>query len=97
MITWAFIYISKECNPKEHNKTIDSLGCRSIFVGVDSVDAGCEAAKKLVSEGCRIIELCGGFGKQGAKKVIEATEGAVPVGFVDYFPGDEEKVKLIFS
>lgn len=97
MITWAFIYISKDCDPTKHTATIDSSGCKSIIIGVESVEAGCEIAKKVVEQGCQLIELCGGFGADGAKKVVDATNGAVPVGFVGYFPGDEEKIKLMFS
>lgn len=97
MITWAFIYVAKGCDPTKHKATIDSPGWNSIFIGVDSVDDGCNIAKKLVNEGCKLIELCGGFGADGAKKVIDATEGKVPVGYIDYFPSEEEKLKLLLS
>lgn len=97
MVTWAFIFIANGCDPSKHAAIIDSPGLKTIVAGVDSVDAGCKVAKKIVEEGCQLIELCGGFGADGAKKVIEATGGSVPVGFIGYFPGDEEKVKLLFS
>lgn len=97
MVTWAFIYVSKECDPTIHKATIDSPGFRCICIGVDQVDAACEVAKKIVAEGCQLIELCGAFDQNSTQKVIDATEGAVPVGFVSYFPGNEEKIKLIFG
>lgn len=96
MKTMAFIYVYKGCDPKRDTAVIKSSLLKTIIVGVDSIDSGCEIAKKVVEEGCRLIELCGGFGVEGTKKVIDAVQGAVPVGYIDYFPEEKEKVIKIF-
>lgn len=92
----AFIYVYEGCDPERDIAVIESTLLKTIIVGVDSIDAGCEIAKKVVEEGCRLIELCGGFGVEGTKKVIDAIQGAVPVGYIDYFPEEKEKVIKIF-
>ena len=96
MKTWAFIYIFEGCNPKKDRAVIQSSKIKTFIVGTDSIDSGCEVAKELVKEGCRLIELCGGFGVDGTKKVIDAVGGSIPVGYVDFFPEEKEKVIRIF-
>ena len=48
-------------------------------------------------EGIGCIELCGAFGPEGAKKIIEATDNKIPVGFVTHLPEQEEIHKAAFS
>lgn len=91
-LIWAFIYISPECTPEKQFASIESPGWRADIYGVSSIDAGCELARKLVSEDCKLIELCGGFGKDGAAKMVEAIGDAVPVGYVDYFPDGPARI-----
>jgi len=92
MIVWAFVYISPDCDPEVHKSIIESPGWKAYIYGVSSIDAGCELAKKLVANGCKLIELCGGFGEEGAKRVVEAIDDAVPVGYVTYFPDGPGRV-----
>lgn len=97
MVTWAFIYISKGCDPEKHTSVIESPGCRTLIYGVDSIDAGHKLAKKIVDEGVKLIELCGGFGEKGAKEMIDKINGRVPVSYVTYFPGESERIRTIFN
>ncbi|MDR0841416.1 MAG: DUF6506 family protein [Christensenellaceae bacterium] len=97
MIVWAFIYLSPGCNPKIHKATIASPGWEVCICGVDSIDDGCELAKTLVSSGCQLIEVCGGFGKDGAERLVAAIDDAVPVGYVDYFPDGPARLQEILS
>ncbi|WP_217922245.1 DUF6506 family protein [Miltoncostaea oceani] len=41
-------------------------------------------AATLADEGVGLIELCGGFGPEGAARVIAAVGGRVPVGTVGF-------------
>ncbi|MFF0738855.1 DUF6506 family protein [Streptomyces sp. NPDC004111] len=45
----------------------------------------------------QLIELCEGFGPVWAGRVIEAIDGAVPVGTVGYGPEAVDQVHAIFS
>ena len=53
------------------------------------VDAACE-------NGIDCIELCGAFGAEGARKIIEATENKIPVGYVTHLPEQEEVYQAAF-
>ena len=82
---WGFIYtLGAEGDPDEHTDVIGSEACRLITVAVERVDQAPEAAKKLVDQGAELIELCGAFGPVWTGRVIEAIDGAVPVGGVFY-------------
>jgi riboflavin synthase len=87
----AFIYISKGASPALHHSVHETEQHRLFVYGVPDIEEGCVVAKKLVDEGCRIIELCGGFGPEGARRVIAAIDGRVPVGYIDFFPEEQEK------
>lgn len=60
------------------------------IIGVSSIDDACRVAVELKEEGIGCIELCGAFTEEGARKVIEATGGTVPVGFVTHLPDQDE-------
>lgn len=82
MITWAFIFISEECDPRTHKAVIKSHGRKTCIYGVDSIEKGCALAKELGEKKIDLIELCGGFGSQGAHRIFEAAGKAVHVGYV---------------
>lgn len=63
----------------------------SQIIGVSNIEEAIETAKNLQKEGIDCIELCGGFREDGAKKIIEATENKIAVGFVVHL-----KEKTIF-
>ncbi len=48
---------------------------------VNSLESACMAAIKMVNEGVVFIEMCRWFDENKAKAVIDATKGAVPVGY----------------
>ena len=49
-------------------------------VGVSSIEDACQTARQLAADGVRCIELCGAFGPDGARRIIEATGNRIPVG-----------------
>ena len=66
----------------------ETPGVDLIAIGVASYEQACEAARKAVAEyGLGAVELCGGFGLEGAAMVAKAVD--VPVGVVrfDVHPG----------
>ena len=65
--------------------------------GVSSLAEACDAAKRLAEEGVGCIELCGAFGEKGAREIIRATEGRIPVGFVTHLPEQDALYRSIFG
>lgn len=96
MKTWAFIFKSSGCRPEVHKAEMTSDTRRSLIYGVETIEEGCALAKKLMdTENCLLIELCGGFGPEGTRRVIEAVEGKIPVGYITYFPEEKEKLSIM--
>ena len=94
--TWAFFYMAPNCHPNDQRATIISDNRRTLIYGVSNVEAACVLAKKLVEEdGCILIELCGAFQAEDARKVIHAVEGKVSVGYMTFFEDNLDKIHLI--
>ena len=55
-----------------------------------------DEARALAEEGIGCIELCGAFGPDGARQVIEATGGRIPVGYVTHFPEQDPLFRAAF-
>lgn len=96
---WAYVFISPGFDPGKNVTELASATCRFKTVGIDvsKKEQVVEVAKKLVSEGVQLIELCGGFGPVWVAKVIEATGGKVPVGSVAYGPEARKPLLEILS
>ncbi|MEU7123518.1 DUF6506 family protein [Streptomyces zaomyceticus] len=94
---WGFIYTADGSAAGGDVSVVDTGTCRSVFVGVEKPEECVQAARRLVGEGVQLIELCGGFGPVWAGRVMEAINGAVPVGAVGYGPEAVEQVHAIFS
>ena len=76
---FAFIFICQDLGGVERTSV---RGGDSVFIGVRDVDEGCSEAVRLVKDGIGCIELCGAFGVDGCRRVIETTVGTIPVGYI---------------
>lgn len=94
---WGFIYTAAGSAAGGEVNVVDTGACRSVFIGVTKPEEGVEAARKLVADGVQLIELCGGFGPVWGGRIIDAIDGAVPVGTVGYGPEAVDQVHAIFS
>ena len=54
------------------------------------------AAQELLEQGVGCIELCGAFGPDGARRIIEATGNRIPVGYVTHLPEQEAVYRAAF-
>ncbi|MFF4953355.1 DUF6506 family protein [Streptomyces chattanoogensis] len=94
---WGFIYTAAGSAEGGEVSVADTGECRTVLVGVAKPEEAIEVARRLVGEGVQLIELCGGFGPVWAGRIIEAIDGAVPVGTVGYGPEAVDQVHEIFS
>jgi hypothetical protein len=83
MYKWAFIYTLDDGSATTRVDVIGTLIC----VGVPRVEDAAAEARKLVAQGVKLIELCGGFGGSGLALVTSAVGSDVPVGAV-FFGSD---------
>ena len=54
------------------------------------------SAQELLEQGVGCIELCGAFGPDGARRIIEATGNRIPVGYVTHLPEQEAVYRAAF-
>lgn len=83
---FGFIVTGSGLDPDLHHSEMSSPTFTMTVIGVSSPDQGVQAAQRLVQDGVQLIELCGGFGPQGAALVIDAVGPDIPVGSVGYGP-----------
>lgn len=69
-------------NPQQDHGEI--AGGLAQIIGVSSLEEACQTAAGLEQAGVECFELCGAFGPEGAKAVMDATGGRVPVGYVTH-------------
>ncbi|CAM4449976.1 DUF6506 domain-containing protein [Nocardia ninae] len=96
LTAWGFIYTASGSDP-DRETVVETPSCRSVFVGVDHPEQAVAVARRLVAGGVQLIELCGGFGPVWTARVIEAVQGAVPVGAVAYGTEAIDQVHAIFA
>lgn len=82
-------------SPKEDSAAFPGGDVR--MVGVSSLEEACDAAAGLAAWGVDCIELCGAFGEEGARAVIAATQGKVPVGYVVHLPEQDGLFQALFG
>ena len=67
------------------------------IANVNDIEDARKVAAEMERKGVGCIELCGAFGQEGCKAVIEATGGRIPVGYVIHLPQQDELFKKAFS
>ncbi|NJP40211.1 hypothetical protein HCH52_04010 [Oscillospiraceae bacterium HV4-5-C5C] len=82
-MTFAYI-IMGPFKPEQDQAAIHEGSAR--LIGVANLEQACQAARQLRQDGIDCIELCGAFGPDGARAVIEATQNQIPVGYVTHLP-----------
>ncbi|MEI0492576.1 DUF6506 family protein [Brachyspira intermedia] len=92
---FAYLIMDKIFDSKKDKASIHN-GVSQI-IGVSNIEEACKIAKELQSEGIDCIELCGGFREEGARKIIEATENNIAVGFVVHLEEQNDIYKKLFG
>ena len=94
---FAFLVMSPDHSPENQHACFDTPLSKGLFYGVSSVEQACQVAKELADAGevCK-IELCGAFGPDGARRIIEATGNRIPVGYVTHLPEQEAVYRAAF-
>ncbi|SHJ10634.1 DUF6506 family protein [Desulfofundulus thermosubterraneus] len=89
MLKAAFIFVAPEADPARHRAVVKTPEVELTVVGVKDYTQAEETARELVAAGTAAIELCGGFGHDGAARVARAAGESVSVGVVrfDLHPG----------
>ena len=89
----AFIFVAPQTDPAVHQARIDTPVLQLEVAGAANYQEAVAVALRLVEQGVSVIELCAGFGVEGAAKIKNAVQGRAVVGVVrfDGHPGFENK------
>ena len=91
---FAFL-IMGDFDPETDRAVIHGGGAQ--IIGVASIEEARAVAENLYEDGVDCIELCGAFGEDGARQIIQATKNTIPVGYVTHLPEQEEVHRAAFS
>ena len=83
--------------PETDTLEITRGGMLTRFVTVWSMEEAVTTARKLHEEGFGCLELCGAFGKEGARRMIQETNGKMAVGYCVNDPDMDRKIQEFFS
>lgn len=67
------------------------------ILGVSTLEEACQVARELAESGIDCIELCGAFGEEGTRKIIEVTGNKLPIGYVTHLPEQDPVYEAAFS
>lgn len=88
---YGFIFIAEGLTGEE--TIIEHGDFRQFTVGVSAPEEAIRVALKMVEDGVQLLDLCGAFGPVWTAKIIEAIDGRIPVGHVNY--GIESVVEML--
>ena len=94
---WAFVAMNAEYDPARQHARFDTSLQEGHLLTVRNPEEAIELAKRLADEGFGMIEVCGAFGPQLAKRMYEATGCRVPVSYVTTDPAELEQVKAFWA
>lgn len=95
--SYLYMFVNAVADSSRHRSLIETPRSKIYTVGVSSIEEGAAVAEQMVSEGVRLIELCGGFGYEGAKKIHDRVGDKVPVGLVVHQVWNAPAISKLFE
>jgi hypothetical protein len=82
---------------EKHNACFEMENKDTYIIAVNNFEEACEKVKELADQGFGALELCGAFGEEKTRKLIEISEGKMAIGYVTHFPSEDEKFIKFFG
>lgn len=90
MKKYAMMFMNPLFEPSKQNARLDLEQIEHHMITVRDEQEAIEKAKELADHGFGVIEVCGAFGEELARKMYEETGHRLVVGYVTY-PVDQEE------
>lgn len=94
---FAFLLMGDHYDTEIHQAQFETNNQISYIFTVKNLDDAVKCAVNCAKDGIGAIELCGAFGKEGAEKIINATQNKVAVGYVVHNPEQDFLFEKFFS
>ena len=86
MKKFAYIIMGTHYNPETQQAEFETAGGLTAFFTVRNFNEAKERVLKCRDEGYGVVELCGAFGEERARELIELTDNELGIGFVVHLP-----------
>lgn len=96
-LKWLYMFVEPSADSAKHVAMLDSPEFTLQVVGVSNIEEGAQVAKGFVEQGGMLIELCGGFGYAGAKRVSDEVGNRVPVGMIVHQIWNADKLAALLG
>ncbi len=97
MKKFAFILMGGHYSPQEHQACFDTGKQVTYIVTVRDFEEAREAVKRLEAEGVGAVELCGAFGEERTKELIELTGNRIAIGYVTHLESQDGLFAAFFG
>lgn len=97
MKKFAFVLLGEHYNPQEHRACFETGNQVTYIVTVRNFEEAREAVVRLDAEGVGAVEVCGAFGEERAKELIELTGNRVAIGYVTHLESQDGLFAAFFG
>jgi hypothetical protein len=94
---FAFLLMGPKYDKQKHNACFETENKDTYIIAVNNFEEACETVKQLVEDGFGALELCGAFGEEKTRKLIEISAGKIAIGYVTHFTSEDEKFIEFFG
>lgn len=93
---FAMMMMDAQYDTKRDYAVFETEEVETHMITVNSPEQAVQMAKELAEQGFGAIEVCGAFGEELARKMYEATENKVSVGYI-VCPSDQKELSDRFG
>lgn len=81
MKKFAYVLIGSEYDSPEHKAEFKTAKTHVMVRTAKDYEAAKELIQQLVAEGVKGVELCGGFGQERAREIMEMTDHKISLSY----------------
>ena len=97
MKKFAVIEMGPHYIPETHRAQFDLPAMTMYLRTVRNFEEAMACVDELAADGVGCIELCGAFGPEKARTLIERTDGKIAIGYSTNFPEQDDMFQQFFS
>lgn len=94
---FAFLLMGAHYSPEQHHARFETERQITCIFTVRDFEQARAKLSELEREGFGAVELCGAFGEEKTKELIELTHGKIAIGYVTHFPQQDELFAAFFQ
>ena len=94
---FAFLLMGAHYDPARHQADFETENRLTSIRTVRDYPEAQAVLRTLFENGYGAIELCGAFGEDGAKAVVNATQNKIPIGYITHLPEQDALYRAVFS